>query len=85
MRRRISKLASGAALAALLAAGAAVGVASAQDVRPPTTADRFDDRDRGMDWGWIGLLGLGGLAGLMGRERHGAYRGTQPQAHAPRA
>lgn len=31
------------------------------------------ERDRGFDFGWIGLLGLGGLAGLMGREKNTRY------------
>jgi hypothetical protein len=72
MRQRITKLAGTALVGAGLALGTAAGVASAQDVTPPTT-ERFDD-DRGMDWGWIGLLGLAGLAGLMGREKRPAYR-----------
>ncbi|OKH54736.1 hypothetical protein NIES2101_06085 [Calothrix sp. HK-06] len=26
-------------------------------------------RDKGFDWGWLGLLGLAGLAGLAGKKR----------------
>lgn len=37
---------------------------------PPTTvAPRVVYPDRGVDWGWLGLIGLFGLAGLTGRKR----------------
>ncbi|WP_434749282.1 WGxxGxxG family protein [Paenibacillus amylolyticus] len=32
-----------------------------------TNAATTTDRDRGMDWGWLGLLGLLGLAGMRKR------------------
>jgi MYXO-CTERM domain-containing protein len=35
-----------------------------------TTTSRTDDRDRGMDLGWLGLLGLAGLLGLRRRDNH---------------
>jgi MYXO-CTERM domain-containing protein len=34
-----------------------------------TTTDT--DRDRGTDWGWLGLIGLAGLLGL--RRRHDVH------------
>jgi hypothetical protein len=33
------------------------------------TETRAGDRDDGMDWGWVGLLGLAGLLGLMPKKR----------------
>ena len=84
MRRRISKLAGIAAVASTLAVGTAVGVATAQDVERPMTTDRVGDRDDGMGWGWIGLLGLARLAGLMGSEKHATYRSPQTQTTANR-
>ena len=32
------------------------------------SADRVNRAEDGMDWGWIGLLGLGGLLGLRKRR-----------------
>ncbi len=34
-----------------------------------TTNDGTYTRDKGFDWGWLGLLGLAGLAGLAGKKR----------------
>ena len=33
------------------------------------TETRAADRDEGMDWGWLGLIGLAGLLGLMPKKR----------------
>ena len=47
---------------ALSQAGTGSNAARVDSVR---TAERND----GLNWGWLGLLGLGGLAGLMRRDR----------------
>lgn len=60
-----------AALVTTLAyAGVAVpGAISAQDIDDPGITDQIDmDEDDGMDWGWLGLLGLAGLLGLRRRD-----------------
>jgi MYXO-CTERM domain-containing protein len=36
------------------------------------------NRDRGFDWGWIGLFGLIGLAGLTGRRHEEPTRYRDP-------
>jgi MYXO-CTERM domain-containing protein len=47
----------------------------AQDANNSTSSIAAPDpratssRDRGFDYGWLGLIGLGGLAGLMRRDR----------------
>lgn len=64
-----------AALATIIgvASAAAPNVVIAQDVGAATerqaerVANEFDDDD-GMDWGWLGLLGLAGLLGLRRRD-----------------
>jgi hypothetical protein len=67
--RRIARISRTFVVASLLALP---GVAFAQPTmeRDQTEIDR---RDRGFDFGWIGLLGLAGLAGLMGRDRTARY------------
>lgn len=69
-------------LAAALTIGAS-SIASAQTAAPqtaPTTTDQTlvttTERDRGFDWGWLGLLGLIGLAGLGGRSKRDAVAHT---------
>jgi len=78
MRRiaRLSRILTAAALIVI------PGIALAQPA-----VDRGDmnaeERDRGFDFGWIGLLGLAGLAGLMGREKTARY-GTDVKPAAGR-
>lgn len=73
MRRaaRLSRILTAAALILVS------GIALAQIALAQPAVDRVDrnveDRDRGFDFGWIGLLGLAGLAGLMGREKTARY------------
>ncbi|MBV9773958.1 MAG: WGxxGxxG-CTERM domain-containing protein, partial [Gemmatimonadetes bacterium] len=35
-----------------------------------TVTRTVTQEDRGMDWGWLGLLGLAGLLGLRRRDEH---------------
>lgn len=51
----------------LLAAGAAVAQSPDATSTADTAAVPVEHDDDGMDWGWIGLLGLAGLLGLRKR------------------
>jgi len=55
------------------AAFAVPGIALAQQGEVDRDRVDMDRRDRGFDFGWLGLLGLGGLAGLMGRDKTTRY------------
>ena len=88
------RLAVGGVLAGLAIATAGVPAFAQTTTAPGTTAptttapttttttrDYVDHRDRGFDWGWLGLLGLAGLYGLTGKRRDydtttAGYRGT---------
>ena len=61
--------------ATLVAVGSTQGIAqepatAQQPVQTGATTVPADDRDDGMDLGWIGLLGLAGLLGLRRRDHH---------------
>ena len=61
----LQQIIQGAALAAIIGFAAPPTRADAQT---PVDSQRMDDRDDGMDLGWLGLLGLAGLLGLRRRD-----------------
>ena len=66
--------------APIVALALGLPVAYGQETAPPdATPTTTAEQDEGMDWGWIGLLGLLGLGGLMrGNDRRDHVRHTEP-------
>ncbi|MGZ8259223.1 MAG: WGxxGxxG family protein [Caldimonas sp.] len=56
------------------------GVPTTGATNAATTSDIRRVEDRGMDWGWLGLLGLAGLVGL---RRRTDGRGVDTTRSAP--
>ncbi len=77
----LSKIVGTGALISSLAFVPLALPASAQN-SPATSTDQTTQssasRDRGPDWGWLGLIGLLGLAGLAGRKSEEPTRYEDP-------
>ena len=67
-----NKIIVAATAAVLLSAGAAIAQAppTSDDANYPGTvaAPAVVEEDDGMDWGWLGVIGLAGLLGLKKRK-----------------
>jgi MYXO-CTERM domain-containing protein len=67
---------------ALVLVLAAPAMLHAQAQTEAQTTPRTMERENRMDWGWLGLLGLGGLFGLQGRRRDNHRDVTSERATA---